>query len=496
MDKIIDLQNIPKLLSQPSVDLTKNTGDNFHYALNKEELEYKLMQKIESFVLIELSKIDFEKQIQESWQVMYNEYFTTNLKFFIKIIREIFVKMSLDKQEEIILKNIAEKYSFQNWLNDSQWELARVLSIQICDILNIIMLGENFWLSEVEWMKLVHKDIVNPKHKYNTFKNTLSGKIRSGIISADLDFNLLYTQIWSKYQDISEQTIDENKVIWTQGIMCILKYKFIPHLKKKCSYSSPLEGQFYSDDYYSISKNNLNKKRKFKNTWKTKKEHESLEYVEWIITFLLEKLENIDYTKSISAHGIVIEDLHMSYIQKYFKDTVKEYIRQLTIWDIIPSWIFNRSSPSFVTKNLPSFLWTWIADILTLLMVHINFWISDKECKRIIYTNMRDGVRKKPISSRYAKITSIWIVYWEEEIRRYIDIWLNSDFIHNYSDEPRCPYFKSLQKKEFIDTMWEILKNKFLPALEEIFSDKEIIKKNELFLLWKYKDTKPIKKEA
>jgi len=52
------------------------------------------------------------------------------------------------------------------------------------------------------------------------------------------------------------------------------------------------------------------------------------------------------------------------------------------------------------SELLDSILTAGIRDIFTMLMIHINYWINEKECKDLLYKNMRNGKTKKHKNSR------------------------------------------------------------------------------------------------
>ena len=491
MSEILTHEHTPGSHSNIFAWLVNGIEYHLYYIMHKEDLEHNLIQKIENFVLTWLSSIDFEDKIRSYRRMKAQPEIQVIIPFLADVFEEILENITLSEQEIFILKKISKKHSQDDWLDTYKKHIARVLAIQTFDVFNVIMLEDNFGLKQEKWMNLVHHDILYQNHNYwDDLRFTLSGKIKSKVLHNHVDPEILYQDIIETYRrrwdkiDNKKQTPQE-KESWLQGILCIINYRFKPALHKlaRPSFGWDKESLFYLGDYYQIWEHAPNtEKRKWTLNTMSESDKEFLESIEKIANKLLEYLQAIDYTE----HQILIDNINTSLtvnnIFKFFQEIVKKQLSILQEDNFIGALKYQTEKSIY--DSMEGVFSAGILDIFGTMMLNINFWIEKKTCKRIILENMKDGVKRKALGIEIVKASGIKNNFWNEEIIGYVQKHLNS---YNWSSEgPRCPYLRSFQKKEFIDTMWTLLEKKLLPALQQIYAGKEVKKKNELFLLWKY----------
>lgn len=146
-------------------------------------------------------------------------------------------------------------------------------------------------------------------------------------------------------------------------------------------------------------------------------------------------------------------------------------------------------------QNMGQIIWIGIADILSALLLYKNYWVNIHKYQQLVTSSMEMGLE----------------ITWEDWKKINIPIsFLIDTFVSDNKVDPglflsritsinkintkwnKCDYWKSPQKTEFITQIWEILENKFLPALQEHYKDRDDLSREEFFYLWKFKDVKGI----
>lgn len=117
-----------------------------------------------------------------------------------------------------------------------------------------------------------------------------------------------------------------------------------------------------------------------------------------------------------------------------------------------------------------SLIWVAMFDIFTAIMLEKNFWIEKRKTLMIVLKNMQKWA--KVVRAQDYLSNKIW---WKmlrnvDDINSLTTELLN---LHEYkfkksNDSASCPFMKSKEKVLWIEWVWKLLENNFIPKFEEI----------------------------
>ena len=221
------------------------------------------------------------------------------------------------------------------------------------------------------------------------------------------------------------------------------------------------------------------------------KETELLDRMSFIA---LINLKDINWEEEIKNHRISYhlewKELHHFFGiiwamgTEHIKFTDKE--KNLFIWMI-------KNNKEITDENYKVYFWTliWTAmlDIFITIMLENNFQIEKKQCLRILLKNMQKWTK---IQSRN-DVLSQKIVYAISNDTENLVEKLTNLYEYKYrktDDKESCLFMKSKEKVIWIEWMWELLEEEFLPNMKKLCKPISKADKESLFYLGRYNEIK------
>jgi len=155
---------------------------------------------------------------------------------------------------------------------------------------------------------------------------------------------------------------------------------------------------------------------------------------------------------------------------------------------------------NYEDERVAKLIWVAIVDILFLMLAHKNLWIDKQELLKMIpksMTRVLENEEEKENGDIEKKQTLIQDLIYEFVFISNLEDWklilYIKEVLENHWEKWRvCPYYYAdrQEKNKAFQAIWQMLENQFLPALQEIYKDRENLTKEELFYLWRYNELK------
>ena len=213
---------------------------------------------------------------------------------------------------------------------------------------------------------------------------------------------------------------------------------------------------------------------------------------------ILNNFRKINFLKEINKHTDVLR-AESQQIQDILRGIVKHEISKINFSDndlIFLAKSFQRngignapkqnSSKEEKLQHLSYLLALAMLDIFTILMLNRNFWISQDELKNIIRIEMMYGDANNIPTNKILNFIDYEKDISVDKILSHLKDWYRNKVWKQKIAS--CSFFDSELRDEWIDGIWEVLEDKFLPEFKKVFRTSSRWDKESHFYLERYNE--------
>lgn len=190
--------------------------------------------------------------------------------------------------------------------------------------------------------------------------------------------------------------------------------------------------------------------------------------IEKVSSYVINCLLNYDGKKIFPKWTITLESLWLFLYSIISESSIQlsiseEEMKKIHAYLTAKNWEIISSEEAL--ERLKFAVVLWILDTLTWYVLHINSWLQKSKILDLIFLSMM--VPKINISKTTLKFLTKGWDFTEEDFITPLRRILMTDFQRPSMDIPSaCPFSKSPIKKEWIETIWNLIETKIYPLLQ------------------------------